>query len=83
MNMAVLTCLVILLCLSAFSAEGQSSEPREADCDKYANLSCTREFDPVCGDDGRTYATECVLCNENQKRVEKVKVTYKGECVSS
>uniref|UniRef100_A0AAR2J1I9 Kazal-like domain-containing protein n=1 Tax=Pygocentrus nattereri TaxID=42514 RepID=A0AAR2J1I9_PYGNA len=47
-----------------------------ANCDK----SCTREFDPVCGDDGNTYSTECVLCMENKNRNHHVKIMHKGRC---
>uniref|UniRef100_A0A8B9GV68 Kazal-like domain-containing protein n=1 Tax=Astyanax mexicanus TaxID=7994 RepID=A0A8B9GV68_ASTMX len=39
------------------------------DCVKYRDLKCTREFDPVCGDDGITYSTEC-----------HVKVMHQGPC---
>ncbi|KAG9272775.1 serine protease inhibitor Kazal-type 1-like, partial [Astyanax mexicanus] len=42
------------------------SKCRTPNCVNSVNLPCSREFDPVCGDDGITYSTECVLCLENR-----------------
>ncbi|KAK3561293.1 hypothetical protein QTP86_030701 [Hemibagrus guttatus] len=84
--MKVLTALIsvsLLLCLSAVITADERSQPREAECEKYLTSSCTREFDPVCGDDGETYSTECVLCVENKKRNQHVKVMHKGMCGNS
>ncbi|KAF4085810.1 hypothetical protein AMELA_G00099270 [Ameiurus melas] len=82
MKVATLSCVSLLLFLSAVISADQRSQPREAECEKYVTLKCTREFDPVCGDDGETYSTECVLCMENKKRNQNVKVMYKGTCGS-
>ncbi|KAL7838223.1 hypothetical protein AOLI_G00266270 [Acnodon oligacanthus] len=77
MKLALLLCVSVLLCWSAFTAADDSYEPN---CSRYANLICTREFEPVCGDNGQTYPTECVLCQKNIIDNQQVKVAYKGEC---
>uniref|UniRef100_A0AAY4E1V4 Kazal-like domain-containing protein n=1 Tax=Denticeps clupeoides TaxID=299321 RepID=A0AAY4E1V4_9TELE len=50
----------------------------QLDCNNDANFHCTRELNPVCGDDGLTYTTACVLCLEN--RGTQTKIKYKGLC---
>ncbi|KAG9272776.1 trypsin inhibitor ClTI-1 isoform X1 [Astyanax mexicanus] len=80
MKMAALIWVCVLLYLSVFTEAAQTPQPREPDCVKYRDLKCTREFDPVCGDDGITYSTECVLCLENRNRNQHVKVMHQGPC---
>jgi len=34
---------------------------------------CTRNLDPVCGEDGRTYGNRCMACGVN--------IVRKGACI--
>ncbi|XP_036404039.1 serine protease inhibitor Kazal-type 1 [Megalops cyprinoides] len=81
MKLTILVGTFALLFVSVLSqAEERPPQPREPWCEKYEDGMCSRQYDPVCGDDGVTYSTECVLCQQNKSRDTKVLVKHSGEC---
>ncbi|XP_029627964.1 trypsin inhibitor ClTI-1 [Salmo trutta] len=52
----------------------------EPDCSQYNMPMCTRNYEPVCGSDGISYANECMLCFENMEQKSNVHIRSKGEC---
>ncbi|MFP4656067.1 MAG: Kazal-type serine protease inhibitor domain-containing protein [Candidatus Woesearchaeota archaeon] len=54
----------------------EAVEKNEEDKDENAVI-CTREFDPVCGSDGKTYSNSCVAKEQNG-----VEIAHEGECES-
>ncbi|XP_062380064.1 serine protease inhibitor Kazal-type 1 [Sardina pilchardus] len=80
MKLTIVLCASMILCLSVALAEDAAPEPREANCAQYLSDACSREYNPVCGDDGHTYSTECMLCHENKEKRQHVRVMYNGPC---
>ncbi|PWS23015.1 hypothetical protein DKP78_15375 [Enterococcus faecium] len=81
MKLTILLCASMIFYLSVALADNALPEPREADCAKYLNDACSREYIPVCGDDGHTYSTECMLCHENKEKRQHVRIMYAGPCM--
>lgn len=46
-------------------------------CKEESIVVCTQEYQPVCGQDGRTYKNRCVAEQRNN-----IQVAYEGECIT-
>ncbi|KAJ8281751.1 hypothetical protein COCON_G00042700 [Conger conger] len=84
MKLTILVCTLVLLSLSVISVMGQGwklTPPREAKCSARSELGiCNKILKPVCGDDGKTYGTECLLCYDNKRYKKNVGIVQQGEC---
>uniref|UniRef100_A0A8C6A0N0 Serine peptidase inhibitor Kazal type 1 n=1 Tax=Marmota marmota marmota TaxID=9994 RepID=A0A8C6A0N0_MARMA len=75
-----LTSIFLLCALTLLSLSGNTKLiGRKANCNN-AITGCTKIYDPVCGNDGNTYANECMLCLENQKRQIPILIKKSGPC---
>lgn len=42
--------------------------------------ACTREYDPVCGSDGKTYSNSCKLRQADCRSWTRITMAHRGEC---
>ncbi|XP_010896764.2 serine protease inhibitor Kazal-type 1 [Esox lucius] len=68
---------LVLLCVAVLA---HSDDSREPDCTNFSLPMCPRNLDPVCGSDGNTYASECMLCFENMEKNTDVRIVSQGNC---
>ncbi|XP_073676042.1 serine protease inhibitor Kazal-type 1 [Garra rufa] len=73
MKLAILICVSVLVYLSV-------AEKKQNKNNDVPQVGCTREYNPVCGDDGKTYSNECMLHWENRDRDVKVSLKHVGAC---
>merc|ERR1712131_82130 len=99
MKLTILLCTTLFLSLSVLAEEAEpdvldemedmeaepraETEPRAANCAEHQTGVCSREYNPVCGSDGKTYSTECTLCVSNMEQRTNVLVRSMGECPKS
>ncbi|XP_052598717.1 serine protease inhibitor Kazal-type 5 [Peromyscus californicus insignis] len=68
---------------------GFSSSSEDSDmCKHYRILPrmgylCPKNIQPVCGDDGQTYANPCLLCHENLIHQTNTQIRSQGKCEES
>nr|XP_046242338.1 serine protease inhibitor Kazal-type 1-like [Scatophagus argus]XP_046242339.1 serine protease inhibitor Kazal-type 1-like [Scatophagus argus] len=76
-TMSAKSSLLLVLILFSVSNEQRRSMGKVM---RYVHRGCLLKFRPVCGSDGITYISECVLREFNRKTGKKVVKLREGLC---
>ncbi|XP_069505958.1 pancreatic secretory trypsin inhibitor-like isoform X2 [Ambystoma mexicanum] len=68
------------VCCAREIDEASAQSGTEPLCQQYSHFGCPKIFDPVCGTDGRTYASECELCRINRLKNRSIRIMKPGKC---
>ncbi|KAJ8015397.1 hypothetical protein DPEC_G00025700, partial [Dallia pectoralis] len=69
-----------LLCVAVLAHGNTTDGTIEPDCANYNLPMCPRNFEPVCGSDGTTYSSECMLCFQNMEKKTDIRIQSQGKC---
>ncbi|XP_039595071.1 trypsin inhibitor ClTI-1-like [Polypterus senegalus] len=75
--------LLVILSLATLLVAQTNGSPLPSDhfCGKYKTpTDCPAEADKVCGTDGQTYKSECILCFEYISRNTIPAIAKHGDC---
>uniref|UniRef100_A0A8C4MSM4 Kazal-like domain-containing protein n=1 Tax=Equus asinus asinus TaxID=83772 RepID=A0A8C4MSM4_EQUAS len=65
--------------ITAFAILALAATTWAVDCSKYnrrsSRIICTREWEPICGIDGKTYGNECIFLQFGEKK--RTTTTYR------
>uniref|UniRef100_A0A7M4F4Q5 Serine peptidase inhibitor Kazal type 6 n=1 Tax=Crocodylus porosus TaxID=8502 RepID=A0A7M4F4Q5_CROPO len=74
--------ILLLLSLALFSFSGIYRCLLQIDCSQFKDSGtyCTRESNPHCGDDGKTYGNLCTFCKAIERTRGKLRLHHMGKC---
>ncbi|XP_008527136.1 double-headed protease inhibitor, submandibular gland-like isoform X1 [Equus asinus] len=83
--MKKITAFAILALAATTWAASPPAVGTEVDCSKYnrrsSRIICTREWEPICGIDGKTYGNECIFCLLNRNKGIPLRKLYDDKCI--
>ncbi len=69
-KLIIIIFLVFILACNGKKQDNNNGGIQGGSGDQY----CVQVYDPVCGEDGKTYSNECFA------KISKVNINHKGEC---